>query len=236
MVSLDPQKPLPIVPIRKGSKGLPDKNIMPLAGKALYLYSVEQALRLFGQCVISTDIPSVLNADLPGNCYVIERPEALSQDTTPMDDVLLHVLNHLQGHDFTPDICVLLQATSPLRQDEDVRKAVKFFKANSFDLVKSVSSVSSGFLKYGSIDDNGAFIPVVKPEYCFSNRQDLPDMVRPNGAIYVFAADTFKKNGGMACQTIGAIETAQSIDIDVQADLARAEKLISEQIADITNS
>ena len=236
MVSLDPQKPLPIIPIRKGSKGLPDKNIMPLAGKALYLYSVEQALRVFGQCVISTDIPSVLNADLPENCYVIERPEALSQDTTPMDDVLIHVLDHLQEHDVKPDICALLQATSPLRKDGDVRKAVEFFKINSFDLVKSVSPVSSGFLKYGSLDDYGAFIPGVKPEYCFSNRQDLPDMVRPNGAIYVFAADTFKKNGGMACQTIGAIETAQSIDIDVQADLARAEKLISELNADIVET
>lgn len=236
MVSLDPQKPLPIIPIRKGSKGLPNKNIMPLAGKALYLYSVEQALRIFDQCVISTDIPSVLNADLPDNCYVIERPDALSLDTTPMDDVLLHVLDHLQERNVKPDICVLLQATSPLRKDEDVDKAVRFFKANSFDLVKSVSPVSSGFLKYGSLDENGAFIPVVKPEYCFSNRQDLPDMVRPNGAIYVFAADTFRKNGGMACQTIGAIETAQSIDIDVQADLAHAEKLIGELNADIVET
>ncbi|MBO6919914.1 MAG: acylneuraminate cytidylyltransferase family protein [Rhizobiaceae bacterium] len=233
MVNLDPQKALPIVPIRKGSKGLPDKNVTSLAGRALYLYSVEQALRLFGQCVISTDIPSVLNADLPENCYVIERPEALSQDTTPMDDVLLHVLDDLEDRGFAPDICVLLQATSPLRKDDDVRKAVEFFKINSFDLVKSVSPVSSGFLKYGSLDDNGAFIPVVKPEYCFSNRQDLPDMVRPNGAIYVFGADTFKKNGGMACQSIGAIQTEQSIDIDVQADLARAEQLINEQSADI---
>lgn len=233
MVNLDPKKVLPIVPIRRGSKGLPDKNIMPLAGKALYLYSVEQALRLFGQCVISTDIPSVLNADLPDNCYVIKRPDVLSQDTTPMDDVLAHVLEDLQAHDFKPEICLLLQATSPLREDKDVKRAVEFFKANTFELVKSVSSVSSGFLKFGSLDENGTFVPVVKPEYCFSNRQDLPDMVRPNGAIYVFAAETFLKNGGMACKSIGAIQTELSIDIDVQADLARAEMLINEKVKEL---
>lgn len=233
MVKLDPKNPLPIVPIRKGSKGLPNKNIMPLAGKALYLYSVEQALRLYNQCVISTDIPSVLEADFPENCLVIKRPVNLSQDITPMDDVLFHVLDELRKINIDPEICVLLQATSPLRLDNDILRAVDVYKANTFELVKSVSPVNSGFLKFGSLDDSGKFVPVVKPEYCFTNRQDLPAMVRPNGAIYVFAANTFKLNGGMASQSIGAVQTEKSIDIDNHADLALAEKLIFEQASSV---
>lgn len=227
MVNLDLEKALPIVPIRNGSKGLPNKNITPLAGKPLYLYSVEQALRLYGQCVISTDIPSVLDAQLPDNCLVIRRPDELSQDTTPMDEVLLHIFEELRGKDITPKTCVLLQATSPLRSDDDVFKAVEFYNTNSFELVKSVSEVDAGFLKYGSLNDKGEFIPVAKPEYCFTNRQDLPNMVRPNGAIYVFNADTIVKNCGMASQSIGAVLTDIPIDIDVHEDLMRAEKLIN---------
>ena len=229
MINLDPQKTLPIIPIRKGSKGLRDKNITLLAGKALYLYSVEQALRLFGQCVISTDIPSVLKADLPGNCLIIKRPDELSQDTTPMDDVLLHVLDELAKTDLTPELCILLQATSPLRLDEDVQKAVAFYKKNDFELVKSVSPVEPGFLKFGSIGHDGEFIPVSKPKYCFANRQDLPQMVRPNGAIYVFSAKTLTANGGLATPSIGAIQTEHSIDIDVQDDLQRAEMFLHQQ-------
>jgi CMP-N,N'-diacetyllegionaminic acid synthase len=229
MIKLDPQKPLPIIPIRKGSKGLPNKNITPLAGKPLYLYTVEQALRLFGQCVISTDIASVLEADLPDNCLILKRPDQLSQDTTPMDDVLLHVLDELSKIDITAELCLLLQATSPLRLDEDVQKAVAFYKANNFDLVKSVSPVDPGFLKFGSIGSDGEFIPVSKPQFCFSNRQDLPQMVRPNGAVYVFSAKKLIANDGLACQSIGAVQTKHSIDIDGHDDLLRAEMIISEQ-------
>ena len=114
-----------------------------------------------------------------------------------------------------------------LRSDDDVVKAVEFYNANSFELVKSVSEVDAGFLKYGSLNDKGEFIPVAKPEYCFTNRQDLPNMVRPNGAIYVFNSDTIVKNCGMASQSIGAVLTDIPIDIDVHEDLMRAEKLIN---------
>lgn len=229
MNNLNPQQPLPIIPIRNGSKGLPNKNITLLAGKPLYLYTVEQALRLFGQCVVSTDIASVLESDLPDNCLILKRPDQLSQDTTPMDDVLLHVLDELRKIKMTPDLCLLLQATSPLRLDEDVQKAVAFYKAHDFELVQSVSPVDPGFLKFGSVGQDGKFLPVSKPQYCFSNRQDLPQMVRPNGAVYVFSAKTFSANGGLACHSIGAVQTEHSIDIDIQDDLLRAEKYLHEQ-------
>ncbi|NNF77136.1 MAG: acylneuraminate cytidylyltransferase family protein, partial [Rhizobiales bacterium] len=124
-----------IIPLRAGSKGLPGKNIRPLAGKPLYLHSVDQALRVVGQCAISTDISDVLSAESPPACQLIARPPELAEDQTPIAPVLMHVFEHLKQQDALPNIAVLLQATSPLRRDEDIRAAIALYKSGRFELV-----------------------------------------------------------------------------------------------------
>jgi CMP-N,N'-diacetyllegionaminic acid synthase len=73
------------------------------------------------------------------------------------------------------------------------------------------------------------FVPVSRPEYCFTNRQSLPEVYRPNGAVYVFSADWFLINGGLATHSIGALvmPPEQSQDIDTEADFRLAEALFS---------
>ncbi len=217
---------LAIIPLRAGSKGLPGKNLRPLAGRSLYLHSVDQALRIVGRCVISTDIPDILTAKLPSACQVIERPPELAEDHTPIAPVLMHLFQRLKANDAMPRTAVLLQATSPLRQDEDIRRAVALFEEQEFELVMSVVKADPGILKYG-FSNAGHFTPISSPEFCFSNRQSLPEIVRPNGAVYVFSPKTFMKNGGLATRSIGSIEMSdeRSIDIDTQADLTAAEDL-----------
>ncbi len=218
---------LAIIPLRAGSKGLPGKNLRPLAGKPLYLHSVDQALRVVGRCAISTDIPDVLNSNPSPSCQMVARPLALAEDQTPMAPVLMHLFEQLKQQTALPKIAVLLQATSPLRRDEDIHNAVALYKENRFELVMSVVKTDPGILKYG-FSAGGRFTPVSSPEYCFSNRQALPDIVRPNGAVYVFSPETFMKNGSLATQSIGSIEmpVAHSIDIDTDADLKVAESYL----------
>ena len=215
-----------LIPIRAGSKGLPGKNIRALAGKPLYLYAVEQALRVVGRCVISTDIPEVLAADHPEGCTVLERPAALAGDAVPMDAVIDHVIKalHLEAH-----VIVLLQVTSPLRSDDDLRAGMAL--ADAYDLVMSVTAAERAVLKWGMLE-GGRFVPVADPAYCFTNRQELPAVYRPNGAVYVFAATTFLRNGGLACERIGAFDmpAERSADIDTQADLDRVAAILESQI------
>ena len=214
-----------LIPIRAGSKGLPGKNIRALAGKPVYIHAVEQALRVVGRCVISTDIPEVLNAVHPQGCVVLERPAALAGEDVPMDAVIDHAIKALalESHRI-----VLLQVTSPLRADDDLRAGIALAEDGDFDLVMSVTSAERSALKWGMLEA-GRFVPVSDPAFCFSNRQSLPAVYRPNGAVYVFDAATFQRNGGLATARIGAFEmpAERSADIDTLDDLQRVEAILT---------
>ena len=211
------------VPIRAGSKGLIDKNIKHFAGIPLYEHAVQQGLRSCGFCVISTDIETVLATPVTDNRCVHRRPVVQASDTSTMDDVLKDGIESLS---LTGQSIVLLQATSPLRHDASISEAIALHETGAFDLVMSVTLGNASILKMGMVEDR-RFVPVSQPKYCFSNRQNLPNVYRPNGAIYVFSADWFLANGGLATDHIGAIVMAadESYDIDTIDDFINAEAI-----------
>lgn len=221
---------LAIIPLRAGSKGLPGKNLRRLAGKPLYEHSLEQALRVVGRCAITTDIADVLMSRPGKQCRLIPRPADLAGDETPMTPVLMHVFEYLSQRGTLPETAILMQATSPLRRDEDIRTALDLYRSGQHSLVMSVVKSNPGILKHGFVED-GCFRPVSRPEYCFSNRQALPGIVRPNGAVYVFSPAEFLQRGGLATQSIGAVEMPEecSIDIDTAGDLQHAESRLQER-------
>ena len=213
-----------VVPVRGGSKGLPGKNLRLLAGVPLWQRAVAQAREAgAGEVLVTTDIPSILSRPPQPGLTVLERPADLARDDTPMAPVLLHALARIEG----PARIVLLQATSPLRSLDDIRAAVALHESGGYDLVKTVTPTNSGVLKYGRMEGE-RFVPLADPAFCFSNRQDLPPVMRPNGAVYVFARNWFLSNGGFVTERIGAVvmpeERAQ--DIDSAEDFARAEALL----------
>ena len=213
-----------LVPVRGGSKGLPGKNTRMLAGKPLYRHAVDQALEAGAdEVVISTDIEELLGADHGAGVVALRRPAELAGDDVPMDPVILHALR-----DRGEALVVLLQATSPLRRAGDVRAALEVWRKGRFDLVMSVARTSAGILKYGMAEGD-RFVPVARPEYCFMNRQSLPAVYRPNGAVYVFDADWFRANGGLATERIGMVEMPEerSLDIDSAEDFARVEAILT---------
>jgi CMP-N,N'-diacetyllegionaminic acid synthase len=211
-----------IVPVRAGSKGLPGKNLRPLAGKPLYRHAVDQALALGARCILTTDATDLHALSLPG-LTVLARPDHLARDDTPMDPVIAHALDSLPG----PARVVLLQPTSPLRNMDDLRAAIALHEGGAHDLVMTVTPTDAGILKYGMVQD-GRFRPVSDPAYCFTNRQSLPPVYRPNGAVYVFDADWFRARGRLATDRIGAVvmPPERSHDIDTAGDFARVEALM----------
>lgn len=213
-----------IVPIRGGSKGFPGKNIHPFSGEPLFLRAVNQALRHADCCILTTDIEEVLSAPVPEGCILLRRPAELAADETPMAPVLQHALT-ATGHRI--GTALLLQATSPLRTDADVASAFERMGSGDHDLVLSVCAADRGILKYGLLEGN-RFEPVMRPDFCFTNRQDLPAVFRPNGAVYVFDIAKFLARGTLASSRIGAIVMPEerSIDIDTHDDLVRAERLL----------
>ena len=77
------KKYISIIPIRAGSKGLISKNSLPINGKPLYMYTLEQALRHTERSIISTDIDSVLLKEFPENVKIVRRSKYLDEDNTP---------------------------------------------------------------------------------------------------------------------------------------------------------
>lgn len=210
------QKLIAIVPVRAGSKGFPGKNTQVLEGIPLYLRAAIQGIRTTGRSLISTDIEEILQSEPPNHIEVSRRSDQLSADDTPMESVLKHIIESKSLHGHT---IVLLQATSPLRRDADIQQAIELYNSGCHDLVMSVVKKDKGILKYGTLKD-GCFEALRDPSFCFQNRQRLPDVYAPNGAVYVFSARKFIEAGGFPTDNMGAVQMApeHSLDIDTQED------------------
>lgn len=211
-----------IVPVRSGSKGLPGKNTRELASLPLYQHALRQGIRTAGHALLSTDIEGISPADLPQGARLIERPASLATDSTPMTDVIRYLIETEGLETYT---LLLLQATTPLRSDNDIARAIQLYRGGNYKLVMSVVERDRSVLKYGLLEGN-EFHPIREPEYCFQNRQQLPAVYAPNGAVYVFSAKDFINAGGFPSSHIGVIKMpdSRSIDIDSSSDFDRVEK------------
>ena len=220
-----------IVPLRAGSKGMPGKNIRPLAGRPLYRHAIEQAREAgITRILISTDIESVLSAPSEDGLVVYQRPKHLAGDAVAMNAVLRYILTeNLTGSARV----ALLQATSPLRAPGDIISAIKLHAKGQFDLVLTATRTDSAILKCGRSKED-EFVPLSDPEHCFSNRGELPPAFRPNGAGYVFDADWFRRYGNLAAGRIGFVEMPadRSIDIDAHDDFMRASIAMNGRVND----
>ena len=214
-----------IVPCRAGSKGLPDKNFLKLGSEEGYKITLDQALRCVNEVIISSD--KNLEEELKFlKVKQHQRSPELSTDQSTMAELMLELIRQYELQNST---IVLLQPTSPLRRDEDISKCIETYKKNHFDLLFTVSSQDRAVLKSGFVQGN-KFIPVGEPEFIFMNRQDLPKLFRPNGAVYVFNGGWFEKNGGFSSTNTGVVEmpSENSLDIDSQEDFDRIARIYKE--------
>ena len=222
-----PQPWTAVIPLRAGSKGLPGKNTRLLAGKPLYRHAVDAALEAGAyRVILTTDIPEVMSASYPLAVQTIQRPLALCGDAVPMAPVLSHALQAAACE----GTVVLLQATSPMRQASDIQAALHVFASGQHELVMSVTEADRGVLKWGRLDGD-RFMPLSEPAFCFANRQSLPPVVRPNGAVYVMNVEWFLKRGSFVSERIGVVQMSAecSQDIDTLADFERCEATLAIQ-------
>lgn len=214
-----------IIPARKGSKGLKNKNLRILDDKMLFEISIDHAMKAgASQIIVTSDINEILNRKhFHKIVQTHTRPKELCGDSSKMADVVLDVINNY----ITEELIVLLQPTSPLRRITDIKKSIRQYVDNKYELCMSACKVDSSVLKYGVLN-NSTFIPINKSEYCFMNRQNLPNVVKPNGAIYVFSRSDFLENDGWPTNFIGSYLMPEefSHDIDSLEDFIKIEKII----------
>ena len=213
-----------VIPLRAGSKGIKNKNLQLINGEPLYIRAIKQAERVTEKCIVNTDIDEILNKSFTPNIKIYKRDKKYSQDSSQMYEVLNDLFYNI---DLRNKIIVLLQATSPLRNDSDIKKAMEIYKSGKYSLVLSVKKAKSNILKFG-FSENNQFIPI-NTNYLFQNRQSLPDVFSPNGAIYIFSVKDFLKHNFFPTQNIGFHEMSleRSIDIDSYDDLKKVNSLIA---------
>lgn len=206
-----------IIPARRGSKGLDNKNIQKLSGKTLLEYAILAAKKskYIDKIVVSTDSPKIKNiAESYGITTPFIRPKKISQDKTPTIAVVKHALNYfIANKSLNPDIIVILQPTSPLRTSELIDKSIKLLKTSKSTSVISVSKVNEH--PFGSFYYTGNYLkPFHKNFQKYFQRQKYPNLYYPTGSIYTFWHKTLKKYNSIYGPKIKPLIT-DFLDVDI---------------------
>ncbi|MGK7873248.1 MAG: acylneuraminate cytidylyltransferase family protein [Xenococcaceae cyanobacterium] len=220
---------LGVIPARGGSKAIPNKNIVSLAGRSLLAYTCEAALasQHLTRVVLSTDDQKI--AEVGQQCGVeipFMRPANLAQDDTPILNVLQHLLGALQATEgYQPEVVVLLQPTSPLRRAEHIDAAVDILLKTDADTVVSVVEVPHQFNPVSLMGlEDGILVPLVEGQLIL-RRQDKPKVYARNGPAVLAMRREVLESGKLYGEVVRPLEMsmADSVDIDDASDLALAE-------------
>ncbi len=210
-----------VIPARGGSKRLPRKNILDLAGIPLICHSIFYAKREIPQIPIfvSSDDEGILSLAETSDTIPIRRPDELAGDYSTTAAVLKHASKWIQDRGYKYEYMILLQCTNPLRPDGLINEAINLIDKNCFTSLLSVSSVIE---KLGKIVDN-KFVPW---NYTFGQRsQELEPLYKENGLIYISHKDLIEQGKIIDNNTFPMIvdHVFSSIDIDTIEDFKKAE-------------
>lgn len=209
-----------IIPARKDSKGLKNKNLLKIDNKTLIERTIEFAIesKLFSRIILTTDYENINN-----NIEYRKRPEKLTKENTTMVEVINDVIENCNIN--REDNIILLQPNSPFRNKKDLKRVIeqlRFFESSI--TVKEVeintelifSSKNKNELKTKNIDNKK------------TNRQFNEIKYIPNGNIFGIRVRDFIVNNSFYGKTIGYVEQfgKYNIDINKKEDLLLAKLYI----------
>jgi CMP-N-acetylneuraminic acid synthetase len=179
-------KPLCVIPARRGSKRLPLKNILPLAGKPMLAHTVRAALGsgIFDRVIVSTEDGEIASLAQAAGAEVHARPIELADDMVSATDVCLEVAEVLAAQGDPHDAVVCLQPTSPLRHGEDIRLSWARFVDTGADYLVSVTAVDPHYFHW-TVHETEAGWGMYFGDRFMMERPLLPPVFRPNGAIKI---------------------------------------------------
>jgi CMP-N,N'-diacetyllegionaminic acid synthase len=224
---------LGLVPARGGSKGVPGKNVRPLAGHTLLEYTARAAREsgVFDRIILSTDSREIADAGRRAGLEVpFMRPTTLAADDTPMVAVIEHALAEVSRQGCSPDVIVLLQPTSPLRRPSHIRDAIKMLRETGADSVVTVVEIPRHLSPdYVMRIEDGRLRPFLPDSVRVTRRQDARPAYSRDGTVYAFRRSTIEKSGGIYgedCRPL-LIDACESLSIDSPEDWDEAERLLA---------
>jgi N,N'-diacetyllegionaminate synthase len=228
---------------RAGSKGLPGKNALPLAGRPMIAWSLDHALAAqraghVQRVIVSTDGPDIAAVARSMGVPVIERPADLAGDAAAVDAAARHAVEQAEARDgHRCDAVVILYANVPVRPVDLIARAVAKLADTGCDSVQSVCPVGKAhpYWMRTLSGDGGDVIGQYQPNEVH-RRQDLPPAYQLDGGIIaVRRASLFRVAPGRPHAFLGAdqravvTEPGSVVDVDAAADLPVAEATLLAQ-------
>lgn len=231
---IDSKSVLAVIPARFGSKGLPKKNLMKLAGQPLVAYPVKAALnsKYVDHVFCSTDSREIANlASIAGADITYSRPENLALDQTPSVDVLLDTLNYFESLNKTYDLILMLEPTSPLTDSVDIDLALEALisRSGEFENLVSIAESIEGHPQFTfRVTGEGNLQPYDKLDWKFKRRQELEKLFFQTGSLYISEVTALKRNKSfISKKTLGfEVPKIKSFEIDDLIDFKIVEMLL----------
>ena len=237
-------KILAVIPARGGSKGLPGKNIRPLAGHPLIAYSIEAARQTpaVSRIICSTDDEAIAavarqyGAEVP-----FLRPAHLAQDLSTDLEVFQHLLLELERTEgYRPDLILQLRPTSPIRRVSDIIYCIEQMlthpEADSLRIVTEAPNTPYKMWRLPAEDAPDPYLlplldaPAGEPEPYNAPRQRLPKTYWQIGTLDVIRPRAILEMNSMSGKRIlpHVIDPSLAVDIDDVGSFSKAESILKD--------
>lgn len=217
---------------RGGSKGLPGKNIKPLAGKPLITYAIETARKVASvhAVYVSTDDPNIAKVAHDAQAQVIMRPPELASDTAPEWLAWRHAIDTVTKQDGPFDLFISLPPTSPLRAVKDIENTIAAFEADpTADVCLAVTPAArSPYFNMVVRTSNDDIQLAIQPSASISRRQDAPDVFDITTVAYAVNPNFIQAKNALFEGRVIAVEVPKerAVDIDDIWDFRFAESIL----------
>lgn len=231
---------LAIIPARGGSKGIPGKNIKPIAGKPLIAWMIMAAKgsKHVTRVIVSTDDENIAAVTREHGAEVpFLRPKEIAQDLSTDVEFLTHALEFLEEKEgYEPEIVLRLPPTSPLCTSAHIDEGIETLLADdSLDAVRPIHEAPKHPYKLWKIAEDEKHIEPFLPKSFtgFDEPHNLPRQLFPKvyvhtGAMDVMRRDTILKQKSTSGKRLGYffMKPEDSVNIDSPMDFEIAEILL----------
>jgi CMP-N,N'-diacetyllegionaminic acid synthase len=224
---------LALIPARGGSKGIPRKNLLNIAGKPLIAWSIVQALASKGinRVIVSTDDPEIMDVSKSYGAEVpFIRPKEFATDSATDLDVFTHALTWLRDNEgYIPDFVVHLRPTGPARVIGKIDEAImKISSCPDADSLRSISQATHTPYKMWLLEDDKMRPALTMKDNKESHsiaRQNLPIVYWQNGYVDIIRSSTILEKNSMVGDYVLPFIIPHSVhDIDYPEDIPIVEK------------
>jgi CMP-N-acetylneuraminic acid synthetase len=218
-----------IIPAKKNSQRLKNKNILNFKNKPIICHTIESAIKskVFDLIVVSSDSKKILDISSKyKNVYLHKRSKNLSTRTSTVNDVCLNILKIFKKKKINFKFISCLYATSPLRNNKDIINSYKLLKKKKTNFVIAVSKYN--YPPHQALKKNNQYLKPFFPNIITKKTNFIQNKIYvDNGSTYFGKTIAFLKNKSFYGKSLRGyyMPFSRSIDIDTKDDFELLKKI-----------